>query len=84
MNAAEIILLVVGSYAFLGAAFATAFVVRGVAQVDHAAAQGPWTFRMLIWPGSAALWPVMMMKWIRAARTARSSGARLTHAEEER
>jgi hypothetical protein len=68
MSAAEIILLVAGIYTGIGAVFGVAFVVAGAARVDHAAAGAPWSFRLLIWPGAAALWPLMLAKWIRAAR----------------
>jgi hypothetical protein len=71
MNAAEIILLVAGLYTAIGAVFGVAFVAVGAARVDHAAAGSPWSFRLLIWPGAAALWPLMLAKWIRAARPGR-------------
>lgn len=83
MGGAEAILLAAGAYTALGAVFGTAFVALGVGQVDHAAVNSPWLFRLLIWPGSAALWPLMMMKWIRARRGAGRPGAD-THGREER
>lgn len=68
MNSAEIILYAAGSYSALGAVFGTAFVVLGVTKVDHAVAGASWIFRLLIWPGCAALWPIMLTKWVRAGR----------------
>lgn len=70
MGTADFILLAVAAYAVLGAVFGVLFVIVGVGRVDHAAVGAAWSFRLLIWPGAAALWPVMLMKWMRARRTA--------------
>ena len=37
----------------IGAVFGVAFVSG---PREHAAAGAPWSFRLLIWPGAAALW----------------------------
>lgn len=63
---AELVLLSAAIYAAIGLVVAVAFVWTGVGKVDHAAADAPWSFRLLIMPGVAALWPVMLMKWRRA------------------
>lgn len=70
MGTADFILLAAATYAALGMVFGVLFVVAGVGRVDHAALGAPWSFRLLIWPGAAALWPLMLLKWIRAARSA--------------
>ena len=60
---------IVGSltvYAVIGVVFAVAFVVRGVDRVDPVAADGSWGFRVLILPGAAALWPLLLRRWLRA------------------
>lgn len=57
-------------YGTLGLAFAVAFVGTGIARVDHAAKDAPWSFRLLIVPGAAALWPWMLARWITATRNA--------------
>ncbi|MEM8739778.1 MAG: hypothetical protein AAGG38_15055 [Planctomycetota bacterium] len=57
-------------YAGIGVVFAAWFVTRGVGGVDEAARGGPWGFRVLIFPGSAALWPVLGWVWLRRGRTA--------------
>lgn len=64
---ARIILIVVGGYSLIGVLFAAAFVTIGVGKVDRAALGTPWSFRLLIFPGAAALWPVMLAKWARGA-----------------
>lgn len=63
---AEALLALAGIYLGLGLVFAVAFVTRGVARVDAAAAEGSLGFRLLIVPGSAALWPLLAQRWRRA------------------
>jgi hypothetical protein len=58
--------MVVGVYAAVGALFALAFVMVGVERVDGGARGAGFLFRVLIFPAAAALWPVMLVKWIRA------------------
>ncbi|MEO1237017.1 MAG: hypothetical protein AAFX76_09540 [Planctomycetota bacterium] len=65
MAVAEWMVLGVTAYAGVGVVFALWFVTRGVAGLDPAARGGPWGFRVLIFPGSAALWPVL---WVMRAR----------------
>lgn len=61
-------------YAGLGVGFAIGFVFFGVGVVDPAARGGPWGFRLMIFPGAAALWPVLWWKW--AGRVLRKGGRR--------
>lgn len=68
MDLAEVILLAAGVYATVGAVFGLLFVTAWVGTVDHAAVGAPWSFRVLIWPGVAALWPLMLANLVRAAR----------------
>lgn len=63
---AKMILLAVALYAAAGLAFALAFIIRGVGRIDPVAGGSRWGFRLLILPGSAALWPVLALKWWRA------------------
>lgn len=62
--AANVLLIVLAVYAAIGVAFALAFVTVGVARVDAAARGAPLGFRILIFPGSVALWPMLLWKWI--------------------
>ena len=68
----ETILVVVTLYVLIGVVFAALFVTVGVSRLDSAAKGGPIGFRIFIFPGSAALWPVMLIKW-RHARKARGA-----------
>lgn len=70
MGTADFTLLVAASYAVLGTVLGVFFVTIGVGKVDQAAIGAPWSFRLLILPGAAALWPLMLLKWIHAARSA--------------
>ena len=48
-----------------GLGIATAFVAKGVDQVSH-----PMTFtlgaRLALFPGAVALWPYVLLRWMRA------------------
>lgn len=65
-----------------GLVFGIAFVLFGVQRIDPAAEHGSWGFRILILPGVAALWPVLLLRWARgvhappAERNAHRSPAR--------
>lgn len=50
-------------YGGVGVAFAIAFVAYGIGRVDAAAANAPLGVRMLLFPGSAVLWPLLALKW---------------------
>lgn len=62
------VLVLLAAYLLLGAAFALAFVTRGAGRIDPAARNGPIGFRIMIAPGAAALWPVLLLRWIRSGR----------------
>ena len=53
-------------YLLLGLIFGIAFVSKGVKKVDPVAKGTSWRFRLLILPGSMALWPVLLVKWIKS------------------
>lgn len=58
------LVMAAGIYAGLGALFAAAFVTRGAGRLDESARRGTWGFRVLIFPGAAALWPLLLKRWI--------------------
>ena len=55
----QVFLLALGVYLALGILFAVYFVSRGVARMDPVAKAVPLGFRLLIFPGSVALWPLL-------------------------
>jgi hypothetical protein len=65
MAMAEWALLVLAGYLAAGLAFGLAFVGRGAAVVDPAARGMPLPVRVLILPGAAALWPWLLLRWLR-------------------
>ena len=52
-------------YAAAGALFAAWFVSGGVARVDVQARGAGWGFRVLIFPGVVALWPLFVSRLAR-------------------
>jgi hypothetical protein len=57
-----------GIYLLCGLAFAIAFVFAGAGRIDPHAKLGSWGFRLLILPGTAALWPLLARRWWKGAR----------------
>lgn len=55
-------------YGIAGSVFAIAFVITGVKRIDSQAIGSGVGFRVLIFPGAAALWPFLLRRWI--SRTA--------------
>ena len=58
---------VLEAYVIAGFVFAGAFVLTGVQRVDSEARGSRITFRLLIAPGVAAFWPMLLVRWIRGA-----------------
>ena len=70
MEAIKFLVNVFYLYLLAGAIFAALFVWRGAAMLDEAARGISWKTRALLFPGSAALWPVLLRKWIAVRRNA--------------
>ncbi len=51
-------------YTALGVSFALAFVTVGVKRIDSQAIGSSVGFRVLIFPGSVAFWPLLLRRWI--------------------
>lgn len=62
---ARAVVALVEVYLAVGVLFALAFVTRGAAVVDPRARGGSWGFRVAIFPGTAALWPLLLRRWWR-------------------
>ena len=69
MTAAEWIVVLAAGYAAVGLLFGLAFVTIGVTRLDPAARGTSVAFRVVILPGSVALWPFLLRKWASATRT---------------
>jgi hypothetical protein len=62
----EVMLSCATVYAVMGVLFAAAFHWIGLRRVNPAGASAGWFFRGLITPGIIALWPVLLIQWMRA------------------
>ena len=68
MIVAEVILLIALAYVLCGLAVGVPFVLSGVDRVDEAARGASLGFRLVILPGTVALWPLIAAKWVKARR----------------
>jgi hypothetical protein len=72
MRAAELFVIALAVYGSAGVLFAAAFVTAGIRRVDPVAEHAPIGFRLIVIPGVAALWPLLLVRWaqtrIRAVR----------------
>lgn len=68
MSIADLILMVFSGYALVGLLFALAFAFRGAGAIDATAKSGTVGFRLLILPGAAVLWPVLLTRWVAGDR----------------
>ena len=57
------LLLALLLYLVVGVLFAIPFCVRGVRTIDPDAQDGSLGFRLLIFPGAVALWPLLAMRF---------------------
>ena len=68
MQVAELLINVLAAYGVAGAVFAVAFVAKGIQRVDSVAEHAPWGFRLIVLPGIAALWPLLLVRWVRTVQ----------------
>ncbi len=52
-------------YAAAGLLFAILFVILGIHRVDEHAHGAGVGFRLIVIPGVAALWPLLLLRWFR-------------------
>jgi len=62
---AAIFLMLPVIYFACGLLFAVPFVFFWAKQIDPHAAPGSWGFRLLVLPGVAAFWPLLLRRWLR-------------------
>ena len=67
MHLAEVLVDALTAYGLVGLVFAVAFVTMGIQRVDSVAEHAPLGFRLIVLPGAAALWPLLLVRWLRAA-----------------
>ena len=61
---ARFVVALLSSYLAIGLLFAVPFVLFGVERIDPAARGATWGFRLLILPGAAALWPLLLSRLV--------------------
>jgi len=66
MLAIELFVNLLTVYLAFGLLFAIAFVTIGITRVDHVAKGSGAAFRLIVLPAAAALWPLLLLRWIRA------------------
>jgi hypothetical protein len=64
---AELFIGALAAYGLAGAIFAVAFVTVGIQRVDPVAEHAPVGFRLIVFPGVAALWPLLLVRWVRGS-----------------
>jgi hypothetical protein len=64
--AIEVLFYAVMMYVLVGCVFAAPFVAKGVNRIDPAARASRWGFRLVIFPGAAALWPLLFIRMWRS------------------
>jgi hypothetical protein len=62
------VLLAVELYAVAGVVIAVAFLVFGVTRVLHTPAPVTLGARIMLFPGAIALWPYVLMRWLKSCR----------------
>jgi len=62
--ATPLILILAIAYATVGLAVGLAFLLFGLSRRDPASV-GAYAFRPLLLPGLAALWPLVLWRWVR-------------------
>jgi len=72
MMAAEIILLIAAMYVVTGCVCAALFMVWGLGVVDSSARGAPMLFKVFVFPGLVAFWPLMLRK-LRVAKQSAAS-----------
>ena len=64
---AQLFIDALAAYGVVGAVFAVAFVTVGIHRVDPVAEHAPLGFRLIVLPGAAALWPLLLVRWLRGS-----------------
>lgn len=62
---AAALLILLGIYLASGLLFAVPFVLFGVKKIEPRAARGSWGFRLVIFPGTLAFWPLLLRRLLK-------------------
>ena len=53
------------AYGFIGFLFAVPFVALGIGRIDSRAKDAGIGFRLVVFPGVVAFWPLLLGRWLR-------------------
>lgn len=53
-----------GVYLAIGLVVAIPFAFVGAKKIDPSAVEGTWGFKLLIIPGAAIFWPMLLRRWL--------------------
>ncbi|MEM7659228.1 MAG: hypothetical protein AAF399_24115 [Bacteroidota bacterium] len=70
MNMLALLPILLYAYLGIGVIFSVMFVFWGVQKVDEGMASAKIGLRLLMMPGTIALWPVLLGKWVKANKSA--------------
>lgn len=65
----SILLMAAGVYLLIGIVFYFPFIKKGVHTFDGGVKEAPVFMKILIFPGTVALWPILLKKWRKGADT---------------
>jgi hypothetical protein len=68
MSGVHLVIALMLTYCGLGIIFAAAFALRGASALDPVAREAGTGFRLMILPGAAALWPLLLLKRVRGGK----------------
>lgn len=71
MVVAELFVNLLSAYMVIGVLFAVAFVMIGITRIDPSAGNSTLGFRLIVLPGAALLWPLLLRRWLLARKDER-------------
>lgn len=66
MQIVEILVTIFYAYLLIGLLFGLWFMAKGVQKVDTGMKDIKWILRLMILPGTMALWPIMLRKYLKS------------------
>lgn len=65
---ASVLVGIAATWLAVGAVFSVPFLAVGAGRIDPLARTGSLGFKLTILPGVVALWPVLLLRWLRVGR----------------
>ena len=65
MAVATWLVWILTAYAAVGLIAGCVFIAFGIAKIDPLAQGAGWGFRLVVLPGTIALWPLLLSRWLR-------------------